>query len=537
MIRSIFSRSLVLGALFSLTACSASDGGKNEAEEPSCEPNCDDGAVAVCEASVMGAPVLRRLSSRELFLTLRDVFPTVAGKWTSALSSDPVNHLGFDNDSALLVVGKQKAREIDSTATSVADAIEAELATVLPCADAADRACASEFVGTYGKKLFRRPLTAAETEGYLGLFDQALAETDFSEAIGWVTRALIHSTATLYRREIGVADGGTRKLDQYELATALAYTFAGTTPGDALLEMAERGELSSEEVLYDIAKQLIGSAQGKEHLQRFFEGSLHFGQVTALTKTAVPEFSTLRDQMREETRAFIANIITDGGGGLSELLTAPVTYPTAELAAFYGMPAPAADYAEVARPQGVGILAQGSFLSAEAQVNASSPTQRGLLVVEKLLCRDLPTVPAIVPDIPEISEGVTTTRQRYEEIHTAESACGGCHAAFDPIGFGFEHFDEAGRYRADEGGLTIDASGSVPGTDESFGGQEELATVLAGMTEVQACVSGQLKAYAFGSEFPCLGENRRQEFMDGTIGFVEYLASLAAEPHFSTRSD
>ncbi len=49
------------------------------------------------------------------------------------------------------------------------------------------------------------------------------------------------------------------------------------------------------------------------------------------------------------------------------------------------------------------------------------------------------------------------------------------------------------------------------------------------------CVSGYVNAYAFANPTACLGETRRTEFVKGTLGFVDYLASLAAEPSFTRR--
>ena len=136
------------------------------------------------------------------------------------------------------------------------------------------------------------------------------------------------------------------------------------------------------------------------------------------------------------------------------------------------------------------------------------------------------------------SDAQTTTRERYESLHAQPGTpCGNCHAAFDPIGFGFEHYDETGRYREQEFGFPVDSSGSIPGTSPliTFGTQEELVASLAELPEVHACVSGNLKTFAFGVEEACLGETQRQAFINGEIGFLDYLASLAAEPHLVAR--
>ena len=49
------------------------------------------------------------------------------------------------------------------------------------------------------------------------------------------------------------------------------------------------------------------------------------------------------------------------------------------------------------------------------------------------------------------------------------------------------------------------------------------------------CATGYLSTYVFGSAEACLGETRRGEFIAGQVGFIDYLASLAAEPHFAER--
>src|SRR5690606_26928233 len=109
-----------------------------------------------------------------------------------------------------------------------------------------------------------------------------------------------------------------------------------------------------------------------------------------------------------------------------------------------------------------------------------------------------------------------------------------CHSIFDPIGFGFENYDETGRFREDEHGISIDASGSIPVSTpiETFESQEELATALAEMPAVHSCVSGNMKTFVYGVEDACLGESKREALINGEVGLLDYLASLAGEPHF-----
>jgi len=70
----------------------------------------------------------------------------------------------------------------------------------------------------------------------------------------------------------------------------------------------------------------------------------------------------------------------------------------------------------------------------------------------------------------------------------------------DPVGFGFEHFDGVGRWRDEEAGLAIDATGEIIGatTKGTFDGVPELAALLVESPEVERCMTLQWFRYAYG---------------------------------------
>lgn len=494
-----------------------------------------------CNSAAVGSPTLRLLTRQEFVNTINAVFPSVAGQWQSTLPANQVSAAGFDNSSANQV-GNQYAELLLETAEAVADAVTASsaLGNLLPCStNAPDRSCAEQYVNDYGQRLFRRPLTQEETERYLTYFDGALETTDFATAIKWVTVGLVQSPSAVYRSEIGSEAGdGNRQLNAYELATELAYTYTGAPPSDELLTAAASGDLGD---LTTLAGSMLATEAGKQTVQRFFEGYLAYTRVASTQKPNVQGFDTAKLDMLEETRAFIDNVVFGSGGGVRELLTSPNTNPSSALASFYGFSAPSSDYASVARPsgQGVGILAQGAFLASHSNADASSPTKRGLFAYMNLLCQTKPELPANVPDLAPAEPGVKTTRQRYEEVHAGTGVCKNCHQKFDPIGFGFEHFDEAGRYRDQEQGLAIDATGHVLDSEGgqlfTFDGQEQLMTNLADQSIVYQCFSAYLATYAFGTAESCLGPTRAADLEAGSIGIADAFAALTAEPHFTTR--
>jgi hypothetical protein len=491
-----------------------------------------------CSGPAVGRPVLRMLNRVELERTLSDIFPQISGQWTNSLPGVTVSGYGFDNDSSQ-VMGSQAAGELLNTAKSVATAVTGTaLAQIMPCAtSAANRTCASDFITRYGRRLFRRTLTTAERDRYLAYFDMALPKSDFRTALRWVTVGLIQSPNTMYRREIGAESGSMRSLSQHELATALAYTYTGTTPSEELLNQADAGTITDPVAT---AKALLATTRGKETMQNFFASWLDYPRAGTMQKPAITTFANVRADMIQETRAFVDDVIIQKKGGVRELLTANTTNPSTALATYYGFPAPSANYAPITRPagRGLGILAQGSFLAARAKSDGSSPTERGLSVFLRLLCETKPTLPDTVPPLPQPNPGQITTRQRYEMSH-ATGGCASCHKRFDPIGFAFEHYDEGGRYRENEGGLPINSAASVPGPTGqplfSFENQEGLVTGLVDQQIVYQCMAAYLATYAFGTGDACLGAGRVTGLQSGTTGIVDSYAALAGDPHFSAR--
>ena len=496
-----------------------------------------------CEASLPGEPMLRRLTQQELLNSEAAVFPDARGQVTTELPPDLQGSVRLSNDSATLLMGSQLAEAVLGRAEQIADSVTSEqnLAASLPCAAEADVACATQFIDEYGSALFRRPLSDSDRARYVAHFEGVSGRSDFATGLKWVLVSLIQSPHAVYRSELG--SGG--QLTPYEIASELSYNYSASPPSAELLALAEAGDLADAEVRAAEAKRLLESPAGHGVIRQFFSEWLWLSQIGSVNRTNVPDnFATIKSKMLLETERFIDEVLFTNQGALEDLLTADYTVADSDLSAYYGFSGGSGDLlsgggVQVPRTQGVGIFAQGSVLTTMASVQITSPTRRGLLLLKRLYC-EVPGAPEAVSfDLTRSDVVGNTTRERLENSHLM-GGCRGCHAAFDPLGFAFEHFDHIGRYRTEEqtanGAFPIDASVEVEKLDgQVVNGQEELMAALTGDSEVLSCISATLERYVYGGDGSCRAKDARSRVMAGELSVVDYLAELAREPHFVSR--
>jgi len=526
-----------LGAALLLALGCLGDSAGKDTEPP------DDGGEGVdCSASKVGPPVLRRLTNAQYENTIHDVFPEITDAWLGVgLGPAPLSELGFTTDNETLRVGTQIAKEILETAENVGELVTQpdNLSVILPCATASpDPDCAESFITTVGPRLFRRPLTDDETTAYLELHTSVATESEFALGIKWTLVALLQSPYTVYRFELGQAADGAYHLTGAEIASELSYTYGGSPPSDELLALGESGALDDPAVRIEQARELIQTPRGREMVQQFVDEWIRYSSIRSKAREDVEDFASISELLIDETRAFVEEVLYTRDGSLGDLLTADYTVASAELQEFYGWDGASGEV--VPRPDdwGVGLLAQGAFLASHAHMAYTSPTLRGLSVYERFLCREIDPPPADIPPFEPPEPGEKTTRQHFED-HTANSYCQSCHTSFDPTGYTFEHFDETGRYRADESGLPIDVQGSIAfaSESESVNGLTETAQALAAHPEVEQCVTRLIAAYSYGGEHgsQCSLDSPRAALAEGRVGLVGFWAELAGTDHFVRR--
>ncbi|WP_437795929.1 DUF1592 domain-containing protein [Sorangium sp. So ce693] len=501
-------------ALFSAAACSGTsgDGGSDPGDGPGTSagtgpgpgPGTDPGAQ--CEPGVTApgpTPRLTRLTHAQYDNSIRDLFGKDM-KASAAFLADPAFE-GFNNNAKGLLVSDRLARDYRRAAETIAaDAVvdQAVLGKILPCAPEGDgAACARQFIRELGKRVYRRPLSAEQEEAYVaayargnGLFD---AGTPFEQGVRHVIEAMLQSPHFLYRIELSEElDGaGIIPLDAYEVATRLSYLLWNSLPDDALLEAAEGGALGTPEGIEVEARRMLDDPKATSALDDFHAQWLHMSRYADLSKDPAlyEDFdASVSSAMVGETKQFIRHVVLEMEGDFRTLMTSPVGFVNDKLAPIYGVEGSfTSELVETPLDpaERAGLLTQAGFLSSHAFFNKSSPIHRGVFIQRQILCTDLPDPPAnINTTLPPIQGEIKTTRDQVE-VHTSPDACNKCHGVINPPGFALEHFDAVGRYRADEDGETIDATGTIAVGDGeiSFDGAVDLATQLAESPVAQRC--------------------------------------------------
>lgn len=550
---------LVLASLFGGCTCGGeSSGGGDGGTEGSTgidgtegtSSGGDDGVPLDCEGTLPARRV-RRLSHLEYDRTIRDL---VGLDLTLASAMAPDNVVdGYTNDADALLVSGLLADQYRVAAETVADAMLADLSKYLSCDPVADgeAACAEAFVVEFGRRAFRRPLDGDELARYSAIQAEIVALDGFEESLRWTIAAMLQSPAFLYRSELGTPqDDGTYRLTSHEIASAMSYLVVGTMPDEALLADADADLLHDPAVVLDHAARLVAREDAALPMRTFVDLWLGTGLLELATRDPelFPELTAeIRTAMRSETHRLVDEVWREGGS-YRDLLLADHSFLTDDLAGFYGVELgdapPDGDgfrRTDVSAHYG-GVLTHGSVLLTHALPQSSSPIHRGLTVRERLLCNDLPPPPAgVVNEAPEVEPGVST-RERYA-MHSADPACAGCHDLLDPIGFGFEHYDAVGRWRADDQGLPIDATGVVNGTaagDVEFDGVGALAVILADSPEAQQCYAQQWSTFALGGlrqdpGLECIAERVGGELATAELRLDAAVAALVSAPGFASR--
>jgi len=400
----------------------------------------------------------------------------------------------FENNERVVYVDDTAWSDFQNAAETIANQVTATDAAAKAIGAGMDKA---GFISTFGRRAFRRDLTAAEVTSYGAVYDQGTmiatgSVSAFTKGVRYVIGAMLQSPHFLYRIEMG--DTGT-PLSGYEMASKVSLWLRDTTPTDAMLDAAAAGTFDTAQGAAEQAQAMLADA-ALGTVMRKFNGELYkFALYDSITKVGVAEWSAdMNPEMKEASYQFFDRIFSQNLG-VSDIFTSTVGFVGPLTASLYGLKAQGMQIKEVDTGRS-GYYAQVPFLTRQARNNDPDSIHRGVRINMDSLCAD-PGVPS--PDLPDIPPAMANQTNR-EIITGLTKTCGAeCHGqVINPIGFAFEDFDGMGRKRTMDNGSPVDTTGSYPFAEgtKDFKDSTELMQLIATGTQAHQCWAKKMASYA-----------------------------------------
>lgn len=309
------------------------------------------------------------------------------------------------------------------------------------------------------------------------------------------------------------------------LASRLSFFLWASAPDERLAELGRSERLREPEVLAAETARLLADPRAEALATDFAAQWLELRNLVDRTPDPVrfPGFDdVLRSSMRAETELLFAAVLREDRD-VRELVDCDFTHVDAALAAFYGLPAPAAGsgFHRVELPPRLrergGVLGHASVHVVTSNPTRTSPVKRGRWILENLLGQAPPPPPPGNDTLPD-EAAIDSARTFREQLaqHRARPECAGCHVRMDTLGFALERYDAIGRYRERDAGGTIDCSGELP-DGRAVEGLVGLKAVVVSDRAFVHTVAQKLFVYANGRALRPVDRLRIQQRVDALL--------------------
>ena len=515
-----------------------------------------------CSTSPGHVP-LHRLTKREFNAAMTTLFG-VRGDFATLLPSD-TKVARYDNNAASQQVTDALTEGYLAASERVMQAVQADTdarARLLTCSGSDELACARATIAQLAPVAFRRAISDSEVDALLEPYRNVRGlDLSYEAGVTASLRALIVAPDFLFRT-YGVdgqppavpvestGSGEVVRLNGREFVTRLAAFIWGSVPDAALMAQAAAGDFDdrhlpqTQATIRATIRTMLQDPRATSLIDAFFTPHLHLDMFEASyrapDRNIFPEWDdALEAAVRTETRTFLAKLI-ENDESPTNLLTADYSYVNRDLAEkLYGLPGEGFNdsFQRTTLPtERRGIVTHPMIMSMTSNPNATSIVNRGLWVMENVMCLPTPTdaPPGVPTETPEI-EGASI-RERLE-AHRSDPSCAVCHATMDPLGFGLENFGPLGRFRMnDDDGFPVDAQGELP-DGRTFSGSVELVDMIARSGEFKFCMTRNLMEYAVGRRFTlavdkCTVEGVAEKITDDSP-LSEWVFQIAMSSPFS----
>ena len=410
--------------------------------------------------------------------------------------------------------------------------------------------CATKILSSLASRAWRHPVSASnpEVETLLGFYRDGRKSGSFDLGIERALARVLVDPQFLFRFErepANLAPGRAFRISDLELASRLSFFLWSSIPDEELMAAATKRTLSDPVVLERQVRRMLKDLRSQALVSNFA------GQWLALRELGnarpdSPDFDgNLKQAFQQETELLFKTIM-DEDRSILDLLDTDFTFVNGRLAKHYGIPnVHGSRMRRIALPPDNtrrGLLGQGSILTVTSAANRTSPVTRGKWILETLLGAPPPNPPpGVETNLEKDPEQVkvTSLRQRLE-LHRRSPQCASCHRLMDPIGFSLENFDHTGKWRSQDGPVTIDASGQLlDGT--RLDGPVSLRRALLARSDLFAAVAAEkMLTYAVGramrpEDMPAVRAVTRAAAQD-RYRFSSLVLNVVKTPQFQMRT-
>jgi hypothetical protein len=417
---------------------------------PSCVGTC------VCTPGIPATSQIPRMTRLQYDTVVNDLLGITA--LTSNSNQPPSALLADDSNGPLTDIawnGYLGAAEKIAIQVMATAANKAKYITCDPtAAGTAGTTCLQNTITTFGRKMFRRPVTSAEVTSLMRLTSLTQTHTgnDTAESILY---AFLASPSFIALPELGTTKDtatGALQLTSYEVATRLSFLLWNSVPDDTLNTEADNNRLTTATQIRAQALRMLQSPKASAVASTFHRAYAQIMNGSHWTNNNVHSIgnytsATYNDAMAE-LDAFFADVVVSGGT-FNDLFNSPNGFVTKNTAPIYGVTSTATTPTKMAldatkRP---GFLSRVGFLSTFAHDTTSSPILRGAFITQVALA-----IPVGAPDpkflnmTPPVAN-YTTQRQAIDAL-TMGAPCNSCHTTMvNPPGYVMERFSAIGAWQ------------------------------------------------------------------------------------------